>query len=160
MDFENGLHKFQKWKPRPAQPFAMAQVYVEEHLNSAGILQVQNLHVLGFMTNFTCKRAVIPIIIALTSSLSREFGFHIWYNLNLHVHTLEKDLNYGVSQMNAFSISSLEAEPIYIQEYMNHRPSRKAGKEQLDCSPKHSTGRQEADHNLSLSPQNFTKTEY
>ena len=75
-------------------------------------------------------------------------------------HTLEKDLNYGVSQMNAFSISSLEAEPIYTQEYMNHRPSGKAGKEQLDCSPKHSTGKQEVDHSSSLSSQNFTKTKY
>lgn len=31
--------------------------------------------------------------------------------------TLEKDLNYGVSQMNAFSVLSLEAELICIQEY-------------------------------------------
>lgn len=60
-------------------------------------------------------------------------------------HTLEKDLNYGVSEINAFSISFLEAEPIHIQEYMNQRPSGKAGKEWLDRSPKHSTGKQKAD---------------
>lgn len=72
-------------------------------------------------------------------------------------HTLEKDLNYGVSQMNAFSILPLEAEPIYIPEHMNHRPSGKAGKEQLDCSPKHSTGKQEGNDGSSLSSQNFTK---
>lgn len=130
MDFENGLHKFQKWKPRPAQPFAMAQVYVEEHLNSAGILQVQNLHVLGFMTNFTCKRAVIPIIIALTSSLSREFGFHIWYNLNLHVHTLEKDLNYGVSRMHfpsrPLKLSQFTSKNIWITD-----PAGKQGRSSL-----------------------------
>jgi len=82
MDFQNGLAKFQKWKLLPAQTSTMGQVYMEEHLNSAGILQLQNLHVLGFMTNFTSKGAVIPIfIIALklliTSSVSREFGFHI-----------------------------------------------------------------------------------
>lgn len=87
MDFQNGLAKFQKWKLLPALTSAMAQVYAEGHLNSAGILQVENPHVLGFMINFTSKRAVTPIfIIALklliTSSVSREFGFHAWYNLD------------------------------------------------------------------------------
>lgn len=56
-------------------------------------------------------------------------------------YTLEKDLNYGVSQMNAFSVLSLEAKLIYIQESVNYRLTGKAGKEQPDCSPKHLTGK-------------------
>lgn len=68
---------------------------------------------------------------------------------------MEKDLNYGVSQMNAFSVLSLEDELIYIQEYMNYRLTRKRGKEQL--AAKHLTGKQEAHHSPGLSSQNFTK---
>lgn len=71
--------------------------------------------------------------------------------------TLEKDHNYGVSQMNAFSVLSHGAELIYIQEYRNYGLTGKAGKEQLDIHPKHLTGKQEADHSPSLSSQNFTK---
>lgn len=59
--------------------------------------------------------------------------------------TFEKDLNYGVLQMNAFSVLSFKADLIYIQEYMNYWLTRKAGKEQLDSHPKHLTGKQEAD---------------
>lgn len=80
--------------------------------------------------------------------------------MNPHVYTLEKDLNYGVSQMTAFSVLSLETELIYIQEYMNYRLTGKAGKEQLDHSPKHLTGKQEADHSPSLSSQNFINPKY
>ena len=88
------LDEFSKWPWQVSEMdttacpnFCHAQVYVQEHLNSAGILHVQNLHVLGFMINFTCKRAVIPTFIIvlkllITSSVSREFGFHIWYNLD------------------------------------------------------------------------------
>lgn len=77
-------------------------------------------------------------------------------------HTLEKHLNYGVSQINAFSISSLEAKPIYSQEHMNHRPGRKAGKSSLTAAQrlKHSAGKQQVDHSPSLSSQNFTKPKY
>lgn len=74
--------------------------------------------------------------------------------------TFEKDLNYGVSQMNAFSVLSFKADLIYIQEYLNYWLTRKAGKEQLDSHSKHSTGKQEADHSPNPSSQNFTKPKY
>lgn len=145
--------------------FAMTQVYVEEHLNPAGFLHIQNLHILGFMINFIGKRKIIPIFIialkfSITLSVSREFVFHIPHNLDEPTYSSlwKKTLitvyqNEWIFHLVPWSWANLHPRTDKSQKQMNH-------KKQLERSLKHSTEKQEVDKSSNLSSQNFTKTKH
>lgn len=83
----HGLVKFQKWSLEPAQTFAMAQAYVEEHLDCWNPPASKSYTFLGLWLTSHAGEQLFPSLLTtlqllITSSEGTAFKPHNWYDLD------------------------------------------------------------------------------